>query len=267
MTNTINFKTSSNCGDIIYSLSGIKAVCERQNAKANIYIWLDRLAASYPGATHPVKDITGKKEVGCNLYMFKMLKPLLEAQLYVNLVDTWNGEQCIDLDKKMEVRIGHNDLRMWDGFCYPDMICDPAVPAITLPDYEIALQGIKDNRYILVNHTERYLNQRISYFFLKDYPEVMFTGTPKEFNIFKKEVPHAFYIQADNFLALAQLIRGSVLMIGNQSMNFAIAEQIKHHRVLEVCAQAPNVNPAGPNAYPFIVQTALESIVANLWKS
>ncbi|HMG14150.1 MAG TPA: hypothetical protein VK590_01815 [Saprospiraceae bacterium] len=267
--NTINFKSRSNTGDIIYSLSGIKSVCEKRGVKANLYLWLDRIASYYPGSTHPVKDITGKKEVSMNHFMFKWLKPLLESQEYINSVDIWNGETIhIDLDKKLDLKINqpYGDLRKWDGFVFPDMNCDISIPALSLPGHKVQLEGVKDNKYIVVNRTERYNNTHISYFFLKEYPVVIFVGTPKEYNIFKKEVPHAVFLQPPDFLELAQLIKGAQLMIGNQSMCFAIAEQLKTPRVLEVCSAFPNVIVAGTNGYDFYFQSALEYYVAKLWR-
>jgi hypothetical protein len=48
---------------------------------------------------------------------------------------------------------------------------------------------------------------------------------------------------------LASVIKGSELFIGNQSMAYAIAEIIKHPRIVEVCPYANNVIPTGANGY------------------
>lgn len=266
----ISFKTSWNTGDILYHLSGINAVCERLEAKADIYIWLDRIAAYYPGSPpHPVKDLTGRKEVSINHLMFKLLKPLLEVQPFINKVDTYNGEECtVDLDVIKQRKIGqpYGDLRQWPGFVYSDMVCDISKQAVFLPEHRLELSGVEDGRYILVNRTERYNNTFVSYHFLKDYPVVLFVGVPKEFNRFTKEVPNAVFLQPPNFLELAQLVAGAVMTIGNQSMTFALAEQMKTPRVLEVYEFAPNVIPAGPGGYPFYDQKGLEYYVEKLWK-
>lgn len=265
--NTISFKGTLNTGDWIYYLSGIKSVCEKHNAKAKLYLWLDRIAFYYTGATHPVKDITGKKDVSMNAYMFKMLKPLLEAQPYIESVETWNGEPVmIDLDRIRQVKINqpYGDIRQWPGYVYTDMCCDIAIPALILPEARIDASGLGDG-YIVANRTERYNNELISYFFLKDYP-VFFVGVPKEYHQFKKQVPQADHIQPQDFLVLAQIIDKAKLFVGNQSMCFAIAEQLKTPRVLEVSDIAPNVITCGENGYGFYDQKGAEYFVSKLWK-
>lgn len=267
---TIGFKSSYNSGDILYHLSAIKAVCEKQQAKAHLYLWIDRVAAYYPGCPpHPVKDITGKKDVSLNLKMYTMLKPLLEAQPYIEAVEMYNGEQVtVDLDLIKQRKVGQpmGDLRQWPGFVFPDMVCDIGEGALFLPEHKIEMNGAPDNRYIIVNRTERYLNTFISYHFLKAYPVVLFVGVPKEYSIFRKEVPNAVHIHPENFLELAKLVKNAALTIGNQSMTFAIAEQLKAPRVLEVCEYAPNVIVAGGNGYPFYGQAAVEYYVEKLWR-
>ena len=52
-------------------------------------------------------------------------------------------------------------------------------------------------------------------------------------------------MKVDNFLELAYLISSSKFFIGNQSMNFSIAEQLKKKRILEVAFACPNVIPEG----------------------
>lgn len=268
---TISFKTSFNTGDQLYHLSGINAVCEKNNAKADIHIWLDRIAAYYPGSPpHPVKDLTGRKEVGMNHLMFKLLKPLLECQPFINSVDTYNGEPInVDLDiiKQVNINQPYGDLRQWPGYVFSDMTCDISQQALFLPKYRLEFPELEDGRYILVNRTERYIEKSpVNYFFLKDYPVVFFVGVPKEYNIFKKEVPHAVHLDPENFLELAKLIKNAVMTVGNQSMVYAMAEQMKTPRVLEVCRFAPNVISAGPNGYPFLDQKGLEYFVNKLWR-
>lgn len=126
----ISIKISAFAGDVIYSLSAIKAYCERNNAKAALYIWIDRVMTPYVGAVHPTKDLTGRKTVGINHYMFKMLKPLLESQEYIYLVDMWNGEDImVDLDLIRSQNIGqpYGDLRRWIGLVFPELQCDISV--------------------------------------------------------------------------------------------------------------------------------------------
>ncbi len=67
--------------------------------------------------------------------------------------------------------------------------------------------------------------------------------------------------QVSDFLQLAQLIAGSRLFIGNQSLPFAIAEALKVNRLLEVYYKAPNVAVSGRNGYDFCFQQQFEYLV------
>jgi hypothetical protein len=48
---------------------------------------------------------------------------------------------------------------------------------------------------------------------------------------------------------LCGIIKGCELFVGNQSMAYAIAEIMKHPRVVEICPTAHNVIPTGDNGY------------------
>lgn len=263
----LNIKHSGNSGDIVYALSGIKAVCEKYGAQARLFLWLDRPAFYYEGATHPVENAKGKN-VMLNRYMFDMLKPLLDNQPYIESVNPWEGEKInIDMDRIREVNVGipYGDIRRWYFYLFPDMCTDLCEPSI-MQEFVLPPEPVKDMEYILVNRTQRYNNVRISYAFLRDYPTVLFAGTPTEFELFAHEVPNAIHVLPKDFLELSEYILFSKLFVGNQSMCYAIAEQMKRPRVLETCAYAPNVIPAGPDGYDFYTQTALEYYVEKLWK-
>lgn len=265
---TISFKHSGNMGDVIYSLSGIKTVCLKQKACARIYLQLDKEASYYEGARHPVTN-SSNIMVMLNQYMADMAKPLLEAQPYIESAEVWQGEKIdIDLDRMRQVSIGipGGDIRTWYGFLFPDMYPDLSQQVISLPRTYGKHQSEKYGPYILVNRTERYLSTYISYSFLRHYPDVLFAGTKREYELFLKFVPNAILLQAGHFLDLAHWIRSSKVFIGNQSMCYAIAEQMKTPRVLEVCSFASNVIPIGKNGYGFYAQTALEYYVEKLWK-
>jgi hypothetical protein len=50
---------------------------------------------------------------------------------------------------------------------------------------------------------------------------------------------------------MAQIISSCKLFIGNQSSSYAIAEQLKVPRLLEVFNQCPNVIPIGGEGYGY----------------
>lgn len=260
----IPFKHSGYSGDIIYALPAIRQACRNAgpDTKADIYLWLNRAWDNYDNGTHPTKGILDKTT-------FDMLKPLLEAFPYVNEVKEWHGERCIDLDvvKVMGKSIGQpisNMSRLY-FYAYPDLACDLSEqnsPILSLSINEM-LEGI------IINRTERWLNPHISYHFLNDkdkYPfPIWFIGTLREYDLFRNQVPRATYVKIEHFREIAWYFKFSPkLFIGNQSMCYALAEQMKVPRILECCPEAPNVQPHGPNGYDFYTQEALEYYVSKL---
>jgi ADP-heptose:LPS heptosyltransferase len=102
----------------------------------------------------------------------------------------------------------------------------------------------------VLNRTSRYHNPTFDYSILKPYQDrITFVGLPQEFKVISAKLPDIKYHPVQDFYELAQVIKGSNLFIGNQSMAYAIAEQMKHHRILEICPSAHNVIPTGANGY------------------
>jgi hypothetical protein len=73
-----------------------------------------------------------------------------------------------------------------------------------------------------------------------------------------KIVDNLEYYNCPNFYELALLINNCKVFIGNQSMNFAIAEQLKSNRILETYFGCPNVIPCGGKAYDVFNQNGFE---------
>lgn len=258
MNNTISFKFSGFCGDVIHYLAGIKRVCEDMDRKAIIYIWLDRVGMLYEGAQHPYE---GKM---INRYAFDMLRPLLLYQSYIHNVLIFNGEPIlVDMDKIREAQLGmpYGNLAHWLGMRFSDMQADLSERWIDTPPLSMyAHQPHRDiSESIIVNRTSRYQNELISYYFLKDYDNVVFTGLESEYWNFRHQwnLQNLKLLKVEDFLELATVISRCKLFIGNQSMCFAIAEALKVPRILEICPFAPNVHPVGRDAYYFKFQETL----------
>lgn len=282
---TLNYKHSGNSGDVIYALSCIKKSCELTNTKANLFLWLDCPANYYEGAVHPIFDGKGQN-VMLNKYMYDMLKPLLEAQPYIASVQIWKGEEIdinLDLIRSNEVNMPYGDIRKWYGYVYYDINPDISQQVIFIPeqveevDWEVRIRDIGDKYespskgmqqpYIMVNRTQRYQNTRISYAFLRYVGlPIIFAGAKDEFVLFQREVPEAIMLNATDFLHLAWWIKESKVFIGNQSMCFAIAEQMKVDRIMEACNYAPNVIPVGGKGFDFYTQSAFEGYVKMMIK-
>ena len=64
-------------------------------------------------------------------------------------------------------------------------------------------------------------------------------------------------------LDFASAIRGSKLYIGNQSLGFALAEGMKHPRVLEVYHAMNNCQPQSANGYTHLDDAVIQSYLAD----
>lgn len=256
MSKPITFKHSGNTGDIIYALAGIKSLCDKYDWSADIRLRLDQKGTYYDGAKHPLGEF-----IFTDL-MYKLLKPLLVTQPWVNSVKKYAGQKIqIDLDliRQRDINMPFGHIARWYFYVFPDMACDLSKPWIDVP---------KDDRWsdtIIVNRTERYQNPHIHYSFLRRYKNVVFVGTIGEYQIMVKQIPHMKFADMKNFYQLAIAINSCKMFIGNQSMCFALAEAMKSPRILEVCSFAPNVIPEGPGpAYDFLSQAAFEYYVEEL---
>jgi hypothetical protein len=72
-------------------------------------------------------------------------------------------------------------------------------------------------------------------------PRLRFVGLPVEHQTFCRLYGHVEYLPTPDFLFLAQCIAGSDLFIGNQSAPLAVAEGLKHRRIVEVCLSVCDV--------------------------
>lgn len=262
MSKIISFKCSGPSGDLISFLPAVKTACERLDAKADIYMWLDQKAFYYQGAEHPYESMFPYKA-------YVWMKPLIEAQSYVNSFNIWKGEEIIvDLDVHRTRMVGmpYGSIHRWLGFCYPDTQCDLSKPWLEVQwkkGFKSAYFGNpKINQCyskVLINRTSRYNKPYLTYWFLEKYKEhLMFCGLPQEHEKFQKEWGFELPLLAvDNFLELAIAIKCCRFFIGNQSMCYAIAEGLKSPRLLEVCDFAPNVQPIGPNGWDYQFQEGL----------
>jgi hypothetical protein len=103
---------------------------------------------------------------------------------------------------------------------------------------------------IVVSRTERY-HSPFDWGVLADWKDrAVFVGTQHEHEGFIRQTGIFIPWRCTNtWMELAGVIRGSKLFIGNQSMAYAIAEGLKHPRVLEVCCLCPNCDPQGTDGH------------------
>lgn len=264
MEDFLTYKHSFNAGDLITTLPGIKKMFNLDNKKAIIYQRLN-IAADYGHSDeHPVVDRGGRK-VCMNEKVFLAMKPLLEAQEYIERFEVWNGQE-IDIDFDV-TRTGTNwplpngPIHHWVFITYHQLECDLSQPWINV-------EGEEKTDFICINRTARYQNQYMNYFFLKKYEEkILFLGTQNEYEIFSNMWGlNIKWHYTNNFLELAKIIKGCRFFVGNQSLCWHIADAMKTKRLLEVCAHYPNTFPTGKNGYSFIKQEALENRFERLLK-
>lgn len=245
----IKFKHSGNAGDILYSLPAIRQACKNKNDKAILYLNLDQPANYAQGFVHPLGNVM------LNKYMATMLKPLLLECEFISDVMTYSGQQIdYDLDKfrRIGLNLGAGNISRWYFQTFPELTCDLIEPTIKIP-----IKYYSDS--ILINRTERYQNGQIDYSILNKYDiDKYFVGTEHEYHLMSKVIENLQYHEVLNFYHLADLINNCKVFIGNQSMNFAISEQLKSNRILETYFGCPNVIPCGGKAFDVFNQDGFE---------
>ncbi|MFT3780479.1 MAG: hypothetical protein QM790_00590 [Nibricoccus sp.] len=248
--NKLSFKHSGNAGDVIYSLPTIRAITGGRAARL-------ALALDVPMRDRNMKHPLGGVQL--NRKMFDMLKPLLEAQPYLDEVVVWEGEEIqYDLDAFRDAPLLLDRLGICRWYFYMFGI------ATDLSEPWLFVGGDASYREsIVVARSERYRNHAISYRFLRQYNDIVFLGVEDEYIDFAKQVPSARWVQVNDFLQMARVIAGSRLFIGNQSFPYSLAEGLKVPRVVELSPLTPNVVPVGREGYDVLFQAQFEHVVKN----
>lgn len=266
-TNNFNYARALhavNPGDLIAAMGAIKRYYDVTKRKVIVSQSITQLASYYSGAVHPTVNEKGEN-VCCNKPMWDMLKPLIESQDYIHSFEIYDGQK-IDLDfnvirGKTFVNLPLGQIQAWIPLAFPDLAFDASKPWIFLngkcpPRIKKQVTG-----KVILNFTERYRNQTIDYFFLKNYaPDLIFAGTEKEYWLFCNRWQLAIpRLEVNDFLELSYAIKESRFLLGNQSFNINIAESIKHPRIMEICSYAQNCPiMIGEDSYGFFHQVGVE---------
>lgn len=256
------YLNSFNSGDLITMMPGMQKLYRKSGKKALIYQRIDMPAYYFDDAKHPVKNADGV-QVCVNMETFKMLKPLIESQEYVEGFEIFNGEK-VDCDFDLtrhssQIPLPGGDIHAWPTLIFPQLECDLSERWIYVYQYTLENPfGCTDK--IIINRTTRYNNPYIDYFFLKEHQDkLIFAGTETEHRIFceqfKLNIP---LLIVKNFLELAQAIASCRFFVGVQSFCWHLADAQKIKRILEVCVFYPNSFPTGKDGYAFISQESLE---------
>lgn len=237
-----------NPGDLIASMGAIKKMSEGFGRKIIVAQSVSQIAAYYQGATHPTTNEHGQN-VCVNIPVWEMLKPLVESQNYIHSFEKYEGQR-IDFDfnvirGKTNVNLPHGMIQSWVVFAFPDLAFDMSKPWITIDGKCPNHIKKQVSGKIILNFTERYRNDNIDYFFLKNYAsDLIFAGTEKEHWLFTSRwqlsIPR---LEIADFLELAYAIKECRFLMANQSLNWNLAEAMKTPRLLEVCSYAQNCMP------------------------
>lgn len=182
-----------------------------------------------------------------------VIQPLLEAQGYVGIAKGHEGE-AINW-KAGEFRANHSKVQSLARSHWEHYKGQKHMPKITVDLTQPWITGIMPDARarwkIIVNRSSRYHNHYFRWKTLVDhYKDVMmFVGLPDEHKRFCSSFGDIDYIPTANLLEVAQLIAGSDCFMGNQSAALAIAEGMKHRRVVEICHWQPDVVVDTNNAF------------------
>jgi hypothetical protein len=240
----LKFKHSGNAGDIIYSLNAIRSACILHDKDAILYLKLEEPIQLHPSFKHPLGGVM------LNRYMFDNLRPLLlECDFIEDVVIYTNQKIDYDLDsfRKIGFNLGAGDIKKWYLYAFPELQYHYSnEQVLNYHHYKSFEQSYWGDAFIVLNRSERYNNGQIDYSILNQVQiPIYFVGTDTEFAIMKNIVWDLQHKKVSNFLELKDFIAYSKLFIGNQSMCYAIAEQVNTNKLLEVFFGCPNVITEG----------------------
>ena len=186
----------------------------------------------------------------------------------LRLYSAKHGE-LINLDRFKQHRTRADRATFYSPAWYVDMLQE--LSGYTMPDFTTPWITLKTppepQAPIVICCTSSYHDiEEIDWSLLTDYTDhIIFHGFPRDYAYFTERYGiYPRFITCDTALDLAELIAGSKLFIGNLSGSYAVAECMKHPRVLEVCkAIAPLGGPVGSNGATTLTREILDE--KTLW--
>lgn len=215
-----SFKHSGDAGDVVYSLCAVKAL-----GGGTLYL-ADEKGVRVPFTPAHRANVT----------------PLLERQAYVKRVLVHDGRDVrynLDLFRKgfnEQVHIGHLHLR---AFGLDDSLTDqPWLEADVNPVAEV-----------VINLTPRYRNRYFPWpaLYAKYGQRAVFVGSQREHADFVDTYGPLPWAETKDYAALAAVINGAKLFIGNQSSPLAIAAGLGKNIICEINQSTPNTILKRPN--------------------
>lgn len=227
---TINFLHSGDMGDLIAGLYTVRRICESEDCKANLFLDVN-------GGKHDQLIMRQSKGEGLkfNQSSYEFLRPLLEAQSFVNAVSTWNQLSPITIDydlnefrkiffNKEALQATHQNLVYSHQYVFglPMECKGPWLDPIDVPQ----------KRKILLARSNRYHSSDQLYLIQKGEHSMGFMGTDLEARCFKDctrmGVPR---VGITNALDAAKEIAASEKFIVNGTLFYWIALGIGHKNI------------------------------------
>jgi hypothetical protein len=113
---------------------------------------------------------------------------------------------------------------------------------------------------VVVNRSMRYHDRELIDWKLLEGQDVVFVGWKREYEQFLFLLDgKIIYYKCEDAFDMARVIKGSKLFLGNQSLGFALAEAMKHPRILEVYYQNANCMPNGMDGYTYLDEDLLDA--------
>jgi rfaE bifunctional protein nucleotidyltransferase chain/domain len=187
---------------------------------------------------------------------FKNLLSLLELQPYLNSVALYDKTAKIDVN----LSVYRKEDLVNKHLCRCHL--DPFQKEYDLSKSWITNIEPKHMADIIICRTRRYHDKKeIDWSILKKYEDkLLFIGDEKDRKLLHQE----YGVNAKGYwckdgLEFAQIIKGSKIYIGNQSLGFALAEAMKHPRILEVYYGKNNCQPNSDNGYTYLNEDLIDS--------
>lgn len=234
----LNVSSNGDLGDIVVLLATLKST----GKKCDLYL---RNTPGTAGILHRVH----------------LIKPLVEAQPYINAVKAWRREPLHwesekfrtygFVNNRLNLAQNHAQAAIKDGFI-------KMLPDVTNP----WLTAKPDTRYkgrVIINRSFRYNNESFPWGEIVRHlgTQLLFIGLPEEHAKFQTQFGRVEYYWPKDLLEVAQIIAGSDLFIGNQSSCMTIAEGLKHPRIQEVCLWQPDCIYPGKTGAQYVADGVL----------
>jgi hypothetical protein len=254
------FKHSGRLGDIVCALPLVKRVAELKGEAADFHIPCDVPAKLEGHVYHPGGDLMVSQS------LFDFIRPLIEAQDYIRSVKFIPAAEvpadCTDLDgfrtRGLNLKAGmiQGWYRKAFGVAFPLEGAWLDVPASAdAPEFDV-----------LVNHTTRFCNTRINYRVLQGAGRVGFLGLGYEYQEFLRTsgLTDVTHVVVKDAFDLAQRLKRARVVVGNQSLCFAIAEGLKVTRALEVFEPVPTAIPVGGHCTEYVTTAPLATFLSEV---